>query len=171
MIYSWIWLAGRTALKEEKPPVAVPAAANALAEVSALLSYPRWDLTGLDSFQVGLPDTRSKLSTWVSAIVSALSRPPASQAVPLFPPDATPTSVFLDERQNLYIDFPSSVTDHGPAGVELETLTLEALLRSIGANVPNVSAVKILVNGDDRETLWGHVDIRRFLPVRPISIR
>jgi hypothetical protein len=145
------------------------ATSAAPALISVVLSYPRADLVGLDAFRVDVQDHRADSASWVKTVVSALAAAPSSSVVPLFSPEVVPSSVFLDEKQNLYVDFPAAGLASSSAGVELETLTIKALLKSIAATMPEVKAVKFLADGTDRETLFGHVDIRRFFPVRHLS--
>jgi hypothetical protein len=45
-----------------------------------------------------------------------------------------------------------------------ELLTVYAIVDSLTANVPQIRRVGLLVGGRERDTLAGHVDIRRPLP-------
>jgi hypothetical protein len=164
-----VWMALRDRPMQEKSPPMASKGTAASATVSVWLAYPRADLTGLDSVRLEVHDRRDEISTWAKTIVAALTVAPNSGVAPLFSPGAAPTSVFLDERQNLHLDFPSDILSSVSAGVEMETLTIQALLKSIGATMPDVKGLKILADGADRETLFGHVDIRRFFPVRQLS--
>lgn len=136
--------------------------------VSVLLSYPKVDLSGVDSARVEVPDRRVNISDWAKTIILALSESPNPSLVPLFPSGIEPTTVFVDEAQNLYLDFPSSVVSV-QGGVESEILMLKALFQSIAETMPTIQGVKFLIDGEDRESWGGHVDIQRFFPIRPLS--
>ncbi len=48
-----------------------------------------------------------------------------------------------------------------PSGIETETLTILSLCATLHANLPRVSEVRFLVDGQQRQTLAGHVDLTR----------
>ena len=43
-----------------------------------------------------------------------------------------------------------------------EELTVASLVLTLNANDSKITRVKILVNGQERETLAGHADLKRF---------
>jgi Sporulation and spore germination len=52
-----------------------------------------------------------------------------------------------------------------PSGIETETLTILSLCATLRANLPRVSEVRFLVDGQQRQTLAGHADLTRtYLP-------
>lgn len=48
-----------------------------------------------------------------------------------------------------------------PSGIEPETLTLLAIIQTLHANIPSITQVRFLVNGQPRATLAGHADLTR----------
>ena len=48
-----------------------------------------------------------------------------------------------------------------PSGLESETLTVLSICRTIHANLPRVTEVRFLVDGEPRATLAGHADLTR----------
>ena len=48
-----------------------------------------------------------------------------------------------------------------PSGLETETLTVLSICATLHANLPRVSEVRFLVDGQPRDTLAGHADLRR----------
>lgn len=52
-----------------------------------------------------------------------------------------------------------------PSGVEVEQLTLQSIIGTLHANLPQVEQVRFLVDGQPRETLAGHADLLRLYPV------
>lgn len=46
-----------------------------------------------------------------------------------------------------------------PSGLETETLTVLSICGTLKANLPRVSEVRFLVDGEERESLAGHVDL------------
>jgi hypothetical protein len=48
-----------------------------------------------------------------------------------------------------------------PSGLETESLTVLSICATLRANLPNVSEVRFLVDGQERPTLAGHADLTR----------
>jgi hypothetical protein len=48
-----------------------------------------------------------------------------------------------------------------PSGLEVETLTILSICATLHANFPNVTEVRFLVDGQQRDTLAGHADLTR----------
>ena len=59
------------------------------------------------------------------------------------------------------INLHGSFADHHPSGIEPETLTIDSILQTLGANFPQIEQVRFLVDGGPRETLNGHADLMR----------
>jgi spore germination protein GerM len=55
------------------------------------------------------------------------------------------------------------------SGIMVEELTVLSLVQTLAANMPGVSQVKILVNGQERETLAGHADLADFYDVAAVN--
>ena len=54
----------------------------------------------------------------------------------------------------------SFVSSH-PSGIQTETLTVLSICATLHANLPNVTQVRFLVDGQTRPTLAGHADLTR----------
>jgi len=48
-----------------------------------------------------------------------------------------------------------------PSGIETETLTVRSICATLNANLPRVTEVRFLVDGQPRATLAGHADLTR----------
>jgi len=70
--------------------------------------------------------------------------------------------VYLMGDDTAIVDTNSSFADAHPSGVLAEELTVASLVVTLNANDSKIARVKILVNGQERETLAGHADLRRF---------
>ncbi len=67
------------------------------------------------------------------------------------------------------INLHGSFADQHPSGIEPETLTIDSILETIGANFPQIEQVRFLVDGQPRETLNGHADLLRTYQVTSTS--
>jgi hypothetical protein len=70
--------------------------------------------------------------------------------------------VYWIGNDTLVVDMTPQFADGHPSGVLVEQLTLVSLIETLNANVPGISKVKFLVNGQERETLAGHADLMSF---------
>jgi hypothetical protein len=59
------------------------------------------------------------------------------------------------------VDLSTSFVDAHPSGIEPETLTLLSIIGTLHANFPQVTQVRFLVDGQQRDTLAGHADLTR----------
>ena len=59
------------------------------------------------------------------------------------------------------VDLSASFVDAHPSGIEPETLTLLSIIGTLHANFPQISQVRFLVDGQQRDTLAGHADLTR----------
>lgn len=75
------------------------------------------------------------------------------------PPTSTIRGVFLTPKGTAYLDFSKDLLQNFPSGIESETLSIYSIVSSITANVPAVKKVRILVQGQEMESLDGHADL------------
>jgi len=59
------------------------------------------------------------------------------------------------------VDLSTSFVEAHPSGIEPETLTLLSIIGTLHANFPQITQVRFLVDGQQRETLAGHADLTR----------
>jgi spore germination protein GerM len=77
-------------------------------------------------------------------------------------PESDVRDVFLMNDDTAVVDMNSAFADAHPSGVLAEELTVASVVLTLNANDGKISRVKLLVNGQERETLAGHADLRRF---------
>lgn len=76
--------------------------------------------------------------------------------------------VYLVDGDTLIVDTTAAFADGHPSGALLEEMTLTSLIETLSANVPGISKVKFLVEGRERQTLAGHIDLLSFYPVSTV---
>jgi hypothetical protein len=107
----------------------------------------------------------------VGRTVDPNAAPDASGRTPTVPvapaPDAAQPQT--PGGQLAVIDLRGSFVNQHPSGVEVETLTLESMIGTLHANLPQIEQVRFLVDGQTRETLAGHADLLRTYPSRDTS--
>ena len=89
--------------------------------------------------------------------------PRAVEQVFLLPAPVAPKGKAGDASggQLAVVNLAGAFADGHPAGIETEMLTIESICATLRANLPQVTEVRFLVNGQVRPTLAGHADLTR----------
>jgi hypothetical protein len=77
-------------------------------------------------------------------------------------------NVYLINSNTLVVDTTAQFADNHPSGILPEEMTLTSLIETLSANLPGISRVKFIVDGKERETLAGHVDLMSFYEVSTV---
>ena len=73
-------------------------------------------------------------------------------------------AIYIRER-TAYVDFSREIVDGFTGGSAGEYLLVASLVQTVCANFRDIDAVRILVEGEDVDTIGGHLDVSR--PIRP----
>ena len=93
-------------------------------------------------------------------IVNAQTAPVAQPLLSAVPPGTKLRALFVTEG-HAYVDLSREVAVAHPGGTLDELLTVYTIVNALTINLPAVSAVQVLVDGKEVDTLAGHVDLRR----------
>jgi spore germination protein GerM len=88
-----------------------------------------------------------------------LAAAPAGQTSPI-PPGTTLRALFLTSRGEAYVDLSKEIVSGHPGGSLHEALTIYAIVNALTVNLPDITAVQVLVDGREVDTLVGHLDLR-----------
>ncbi len=77
--------------------------------------------------------------------------------------------VYLVDPGLAVIDLNAAFADGHRSGVLVEELSVVSLVQTLSANIPGITRVKILVEGNERETLAGHADLSNFFDVPAVT--
>jgi hypothetical protein len=88
-----------------------------------------------------------------------LSKPSPSGSPPVLPPDALPLHVFFTDTQLAIVDYNRRIQEGLPGGMQAELAAMNAILHTITFNFPRITAVRLLIEGKEQETLAGHFGI------------
>ena len=100
-------------------------------------------------------------------LLDAQLEPPPDGMTTAIPQGVTLRRLFLDDKGNAYADFSPELRSAHPGGSLNEIFTTYTIVNAVTANLPAVTAVQILIDGREADTLAGHVDLRRPLPRAP----
>jgi hypothetical protein len=94
-------------------------------------------------------------------IVAAQIAPVVEPLVSAVPPGTTLRAVFITKSGDAYVDLSREVRTSHPGGTVNELLTVYTIVNALTANLPAVTAVQLLIDGKEVDTLSGHIDLRR----------
>jgi hypothetical protein len=96
-------------------------------------------------------------------IVTELIKGPAEGSVPTLSSETKIEQIFITKDGTAYVDLSRDVVAHHPSGSSAEIATVFAIVNSLAYNIKAVKRVFILVDGEERETLNGHLSLSRSL--------
>ncbi|MGA7909126.1 MAG: GerMN domain-containing protein [Candidatus Sulfotelmatobacter sp.] len=168
-IYAW-HMRGRAAASPttsaDTRPV-VPPAAGRTEQVTLFVAYDNPGVLNPQSAQIPLPSDRQQRAEELLRALFALYLDKSSPH-PLAS-GADIRSVYLVDPGLAVIDVNAALADGHRSGVLVEELTVVSLIRTLSANIPGILKVKILVEGEERETLAGHADLTDFFDVSAVN--
>ncbi len=152
----WLWWSGRLAPVEVWDRVV--AAGRARHKVTLYFADPRWTRLVAEEREIpaglGAPELMARL------VEELASGPGGAQAAAVLPKGARLRGAYLGEGGLALLDFDGKgLEGFSAGGASGELLTVFALVHTVVENVPGVREVQILVDGQERETLAGHVKI------------
>jgi spore germination protein GerM len=119
-----------------------------------------------------VPETRQvaigkNLDEQAAQVMRALLDGPEQPGTSAIPEGTRLLGAFFDDDTfTLFLDLSSELVAGHPGGSAAEHATVEAIMRTVSENFPEVQAVQLLVDGSQVGTVAGHVDVYRALLVR-----
>jgi len=104
-------------------------------------------------------------------ILAAQVTPVAEPLVSAIPAGATVRALFLTEGGEAYVDFSRDITTGHTGGTSDELLTIYTIVNALTENLPAVTAVQVLVDGKEVDTLAGHIDLRNPIARNPAWVQ
>lgn len=92
-------------------------------------------------------------------VLNTLLAGPVDVELRTLPPDAVLLAFYILPDGTAIADFSEALATSIPSGIASEQLAVDSMARTLEANVPEVKRLKILIHGQEVETLAGHVDL------------
>jgi len=162
----WLMVAGISRGSRRAVPAAraaAPAAAAPVApgrKIKARLFYVADDGMRLTSVERDVAYGEGPIEQ-AREIVAAQIAPVVEPLVSAVPRGTTLRALFMTEGGELYVDLSRELSTAHTGGTMNELLTVYSIVNALTANLPAVTAVQLLVDGKEVDTLSGHVDLRR----------
>lgn len=146
----------RTATPPAPPPATTAPVTRTIIATLFYLSPGRLELIPV-SREVPFGDSPTEQARRI--VEAQVSAPPDGQ-VSTIPAGTTVRSVFLTEGGRAYVDLGGPIVTGHAGGTLSETLTVYSIVNALTVNLPDVTAVQILVEGKEVDSLTGHLDLR-----------
>jgi hypothetical protein len=92
-------------------------------------------------------------------VLNTLLAGPVDPELRTLPPDAVLLAFYILPDGTAVADFSEAMATSIPSGIASEQLAVDSMTRTLEANVPQIQRLKILIHGQEVETLAGHVDL------------
>lgn len=107
----------------------------------------------------------STLAEEARTILAEIARGPLGPLQATLPPGLQVRQFFLDAFGTAYVDFPGRLREVGRRGPGAEVFAVYSIVDTLAINFEEVKRVQILLDGQETDTLAGHVDTHR--PLEP----
>lgn len=108
---------------------------------------------------VELPLSKDDPVLRAKQVLNTLLAGPVDAELRTLPPDAALLEFYLLPDGTGIADFSEALGTSIPSGIESEQLAIDSITRTLEANVPQVQRLKILIHGQEMDTLAGHLDL------------
>jgi Sporulation and spore germination len=94
-------------------------------------------------------------------VLNTLLAGPVDTELRTVPPDAVLLAFYLLPDGTGIADFSEALATSIPSGIVSEQMAVDSIAKTLEANVPQVRWLKILIHGQEMDTLAGHLDLTR----------
>jgi spore germination protein GerM len=158
--------AAETSSSEEPPPPEAPRAGKSvtlffLSEEDSLLHPETREITADDS---AVGEATSTVQELIRGSLKGYLSP--------FPEETKLRQLFITKDGIAYVDFSKEFMDKHPSGSSAELATVYSIVNTLAYNFKAIKRVFILVEGGEKETLGGHINLgQAFLPLYSLDAR
>jgi hypothetical protein len=103
-------------------------------------------------------------------VLDALIADPTSEGERTLPADVTVLGFYILPDGTAIADFSDALASETPSGILSEEMAVNSVARTLENNVPILHRLKILIHGQEADTLAGHLDLTGFFGLNPPAI-
>jgi hypothetical protein len=100
-------------------------------------------------------------------VLDALIVDAPSEEQRTLPADATLLGFYILPDGTAIADFSEALASETPSGILSEEIAVESIARTVESNVAGARRLKILIHGQEVDTLAGHADLTGFFDLNP----
>jgi hypothetical protein len=120
--------------------------------------------TSLEPTPIQLPLSADPVERSKQLVNALIVKAPAPERRTL-PVEATLLAFYIQPDGTAIADFSDEIASAMPSGILSEELAMQSIALTLGANMTGIRQLKILVHGQEAETLAGHLDLYGMVPV------
>jgi len=106
-------------------------------------------------------ETNSLTDQAKQIVVGLIDGPQNPNLLPTMPEKTRVLGLYMDRYGTAWVDLSHEVSSDHIGGTAEELATIYSLVNSLTVSLPAIKRVHILVDGDERDTLNSHLDLRR----------
>lgn len=111
--------------------------------------------------EVEIPLSADPVERSRQLLLALIANPPTSGQRTL-PADTTLSSFYILPDGTAIADFSDAISSEMPSGILSEEMAVNSIARTLESNVPGLHRLKILIHGQEVDTLAGNVDLTGF---------
>jgi hypothetical protein len=146
-----------------QPPISTPTDAPVMAKIfwSSENAPDR-----VEPIEVDMPLSADPVQRSKQVLHTLVAKPPTPDRRTL-PADTTLLAFYILPDGTAIADFADTLATETPSGMLSERMAVDSIARTLEANVPALRRLKILIHGQEAETLAGHLDLGGFFTLQP----
>jgi spore germination protein GerM len=137
-----------------------PAVADPARKIKARLFYVAEDGRSLDGIEQEVPFAETPTDQAKAIMAAQLATPPPPLLSAL-PAGTTLRALFVTDQGEAFVDLSRELAAAHPGGSMNELLTIYTVVNALAVNLPAITAVQVLIDGKEVDTLAGHVELRQ----------
>ena len=130
-------------------------------KIKATLFFASEDGQRLIGIQQDVPLAEGTVAQARALIEALLSVPAPAPYSSTVPQGTTLRGLYVSDRFEVFVDLDATVRTKHPGGSMQELLTVYSVVNTLLVNLPTMTEVQILIDGQEADSLAGHVDLRR----------
>jgi spore germination protein GerM len=147
------------------PPISTPTDVNVSAKIFWVSATQADQLAPVN---VQLPLSADPVQRGKQLIGALIANPPAP-AQRTLPAGATLLGFYILPDGTAVADFSDALASEMPSGILSEWMAVESIAKTLETNVIGVTRLKILIHGQEAETLAGHLDSTGYFDLHPVA--
>ncbi len=133
------------------------------AKKQVVIFYGASDSEAFRSEKRGIFASAQEINQIKQCIILLCQGPLEEGRVSLLPEGSQLREAYLDPNNILYIDMSGEFSEKAPGGTTAEYRAVYSLLDTVFYNFKTIKGIKLLINGEERETVSGHISINEVL--------
>ena len=101
------------------------------------------------------------------SVIAELIKGPEMGYLSTIPPETRLRQIFITQDGTAYVDFSKEFAEKHPSGTSAEPATVYSIVNSLALNIPSIKKIVFLIEGGEKETLGGHINLSKpFIPLK-----